>query len=71
MEYINTIALLILITVLLSKPYWGKMTIEIDRTFWGRKPYGISVTKWEYKKGTIPNYGKVIFRFSWRKKGRY
>jgi hypothetical protein len=63
---INTVLVWLIIIFMIIKPYLKRFTIEIDRTFWEKKPYGFHLTKWRYKKGVLPNSGKVFFNFHWR-----
>lgn len=63
---INTVLVWLVIIFLVIKPYLQRFTIEIDRTFWEKKPYGFHITKWDYKKGTLPNNGKGVFHFNWK-----
>jgi hypothetical protein len=66
LNIINMIVLWLVIIFLVIKPYLQRFTVEINRTFWRKKPYGFHITKWQYKKGTVPNIGKSVFHFNWR-----
>ena len=62
LTYFNTALLLFLII----KPYWNRLSVDVDRTSWEKKPYGFHVMLWEQNKGIVPNSGKSIFSFNWR-----
>ena len=66
LNIINTIAVWLVIIFLVIKPYLQRFTIQIDRTFWEKKMYGFHITKWQYKKGVVPNSGRGVFHFIWR-----
>lgn len=65
----NIILQWVVIAVLVRRVYGNRLEFRWQTTFFGRTRHGFTITLWEHERSTLEsNWGKVIFRFSWRNK---